>query len=385
MLLNRVAEKLNAGVRPRLRLLRARAEALTVRRPVILVPSVLGTRLADEHGTMVWGSVRRLFLGPAPPDGARPAGLLTGFKIVPGVWEYDVFGGLVRFLDHVGGWRLGEDLHVLEYDWRHGVLAAAEELDRLVDRVRGTSDEPVDLVCFSTGGLVGRAWLATAADRVRRVVYIGAPHRGSLMALDCLATGLRIAPGGRTFPAREVARVQTVWDALPHPDEKVFMDEDGRGLEIDLYDAAAWRRLGLDAGVPDLAERLARARAVHTALDAGAARHPEAFVIGGRHIPTPSKCLVRAGKARLPPCVPQPDDPLAGLCYEPGDATLVARSLCAAPGLRPADAWFVRPREHRMLPADSEVKRLVVEALLATDRAIPHTSLARRRRNGPAS
>jgi pimeloyl-ACP methyl ester carboxylesterase len=301
------------------------------------------------------------------------------------VWEYDIFGGLVRFLDHIGGWSAGEDLHVLTYDWRRGVLAAAEELDRLVDRVRGASDDPVDVVCVSTGGLVVRAWLAAASARVRRVVYVGTPQRGSYMALDCLATGLKMAPGGRNFPPLEVARVQTVWDALPHPDEKVFIDEDGRALDIDHYDPAAWRRLGLDPGVADLDDRLARARAAHAALDAGAARHPEAFVIGGRHLPTPSRLVVRAGRARMTPCTPQPDDPWVGLTYEPGDATLVARSLCAVPGLRREDAWFVTPKEHRMLPADRDVMRLCVEALLATDRAIPHTSLVRRPRNGAAS
>jgi hypothetical protein len=49
------------------------------------------------------------------------------------------------------------------------------------------------------------------------------------------------------------------------------------------------------------------------------------------------------------------------------------------PGLDPQRVWFVEPDEHRTLPADRDVHRLVLEALLATDRAIPETRLDARR------
>ena len=54
------------------------------------------------------------------------------------------------------------------------------------------------------------------------------------------------------------------------------------------------------------------------------------------------------------------------------------RSLQALPGLDPQRVWFVEPDEHRALPAHRDVHRLVLEALLATERAIPQPRLGTR-------
>ncbi len=356
MLVNHVVERL-ADLRPRTRELARRARGGR-RRPLVIVPSILGTKLVDARGEVVWGDLRRLYAGPPLADAVATAGLLTELSIISGVLAYDVFGGLVRFLERVGGYREGRDVHVLAYDWRRGVPHAAEQIAARVDRI----GREVDVACVSTGGLAARYWLAASGTTaVQRIVYIGTPHRGSFSALWYLVDGVRPAPLGRRFAAREVATLQTAWDALPHPDEPVFVDTEGRALAYDLYDPDTWRRTGIAAEIPDLESRLTRARDVWRVLDGGH-QHPPAYAIGSRHLPTASRAVVDGCIAHIPPCTPPRFTRSVPGIYEPGDSAVPARSLYAAPGL--VQTIDVRPSEHRMLPADREVHHALLGVLL---------------------
>src|SRR5690242_11552297 len=97
-------------------LLARRARAITERAPLIVVPGMCGTRLVDDRGRVVWGSLACLYAGPSITSATRSAGLLDGIELVPGVAGVDVYGGLIRFLQRAG-YRRGEDLFVLDYDW----------------------------------------------------------------------------------------------------------------------------------------------------------------------------------------------------------------------------------------------------------------------------
>ena len=377
MLLNRLMER-SRQLRLRIRLLRRRARLVRDRRPLVVVPSILGTRLADQRGRLLWGGVRRLYFGPPVGDEADvvTAGLLHGFTILPGLLHYDVFGGLLRFLAEVGGYVPGEDLHVVEYDWRGGIAHAGQQLGETLARLRGAGEERFDLLGMSTGGLATRWLLAQGPAPVHRVIYVGTPHRGSAAALWHLAEGVQPAPFGKSFAGSAVACFQTSWDALPHPDEPVFVSDDGEPLDLNLYDASTWSRLGLAAGCRDVQARLDAAARLHRTL--ASASHPDSFAIGARHLPTVSRCIVSGGRGTFPPCDPRSDDPRLEFAFEPGDSSVSERSLGAAPGLDPSRIWFVHIDQHRALPAHPEVHRLILEALLATDRAIPLTLLGRK-------
>jgi hypothetical protein len=370
MLLNRAWEAVRA-MRLGHRLLAGRARAVAERVPVILIPSVLGVRLRG-----VWGGLRELYRARPPGDG-QVQGLLDGFAIVPGLWSYDCYGGLMRFLARVGGYRPGEDLHVLNYDWRTGLRDGAARLAELVERLQGAGREKVDLIGVSTGGLVARAFLAAgtstdggsstgaSASSVRRVIHVGVPQGGSLHDVEMLATGVRPAPLGRRFSGADVGGLQTAWDCLPHPGEPVFVDEQGRPLPFDLYQPATWRTLGMSALPEDeLAVRLGQARELRALLDRSAA-HPDTVVIGGRNLPTAIRARVRDGRVEFPPCEPPRGDPLNAILYAPGDSAVPASSLGAQPGLAKERFWWVRPAGHHLLPAHPDVHRLVLEALLA--------------------
>jgi hypothetical protein len=382
MLLNRALEAARE-LSPKVRLLRERACAARERLPLVLVPSMFGTRLQDGWGQLLWGRTRALYFGPpiAEAHDVEPAGLLFEFRLLPGVFAYDVLGGLVRFLQRVAGYRLGEDLFLFEYDWRSGVVAAARELARLVDSIRGIGSERVDLVGISSGGLIVRYYVthggadvvsgenSVPGDAVRRSVYVGTPHRGTLAALSVLERGFAMAPRGRWFQGSDAATLQLTWDLLPHPDDAVFCDERGHDVPLDLYDTSVWQAYFASAKVPGFERRLERAARLHRSLDARPA--PESFVIGARHLPTPIRMLAAASAPKFW-CCPDKDGPVAAFTWGPGDGSVPESSARAV--VTEAAPWFVKARVHHALPSHPLVHRFIVEALLATDRHIPKTT-----------
>ncbi len=114
MLINRLVERATS-LRGAHRELARRARDAR-RRPLIVVPPVMGVRLVDDRQRAVWGATLRLFGGdgPADVDAVTPAGPVEGFTLIPRLYQRDVFGGLLRYLVRV----YGADLFVLDYDWR---------------------------------------------------------------------------------------------------------------------------------------------------------------------------------------------------------------------------------------------------------------------------
>ncbi|HVY30809.1 MAG TPA: hypothetical protein VHB79_29825 [Polyangiaceae bacterium] len=380
MLLNQLLEVARTQTAAH-RSLQRRARSAGARPPLVLVPSVLGTRLVDGHGRGGWSSTAELY-GLAPSgrhDELHPDGLLEGFTVVPRLWSYDTYGGLVRYLERVGGYARGKSLFVLGYDWRKGVADAAAQLEDLVDRVSGRSQEPVDLLGVSSGGLVARYFLSKGSagrtggaqrqalqQRIRRLVCVGTPQRGTFNALDVLANGSQPAPFGRVFAAAQLAAMQITWDLLPHPSERLFIDEQGKQLDFELYDPDTWLELGI-VSLPkaELAARLSAARHVHESLDGGCSRD-DIFVVGARQVPTVVRVLVVGGRLQFPNCDPTGREPHGALLYAPGDGMTTEASLQAIPGLTPERVHWVETKQHRSLPTLPEVQRVVLESLLAS-------------------
>lgn len=396
VLLNRIVEAVRARGLVH-RELRRRARARAERPPVIVVPSVLGSRLLDAKGQAVWGATSRLFVGRSFAEVAelRVDGVLGGFSLIPGVVGRDVFGGLLRYLARVYGAAPGEDLFVLAYDWRAPIATAARALARLVAQVRGAGGEQVDLIGISSGGVVVRAFLAgawasepdpEAARRdpvlgpgmaaVRRVVYLGTPQRGAVSALEYTQSGAEAFAGGKKIAGPTLqAGMPAVFDLLPAPGEPVFVDGAGQALALDPLDPATWRALRLVGhGRAGLAAELARSRRLHAAI-AAAGRHPPAIAIAGRHRPTMARVVVD-GETVAYPCACGGDREKYAFAFEPGDGVLPATTLAAAPGLGADGPWWVEPREHHRIATDAFIHPLVVEALLSPVAPVPRERYA---------
>ena len=63
------------------------------------------------------------------------------------------------------------------------ILELADQLGQAVQQRFG-ADRPLDVLGFSMGGVIGRTWIQLLGGhrRVRRLISVGSPHQGSLLA-----------------------------------------------------------------------------------------------------------------------------------------------------------------------------------------------------------
>ncbi|HJU21473.1 MAG TPA: alpha/beta fold hydrolase [Casimicrobiaceae bacterium] len=155
----------------------------------------------DEYMTLA-GSIPRLMFyallvrDPSPAPIEAPVLLVHGVLCNAGIW-----------------WRLARYLRETGVDGVYGLsygppLASidsfAEQLAQKIDAiVSATGATKIVLVAHSMGGLVARAYMRAHGDaRVARVVTIGAPHHGSVLAWFCPGASLaQMRPGNAWLAA----------------------------------------------------------------------------------------------------------------------------------------------------------------------------------------
>ncbi|MFI1064020.1 esterase/lipase family protein [Streptomyces spororaveus] len=189
---------------------------------VVVLPGIMGSRLANADGKPVWdlsggalgralrtfgGSVKNLRLpkdigDDHPGDAVVPVGLMPDVHALPGIWRpIDGYTDLLGWLERSFTLTLGENLVPFPYDWRLSCRYNAERLRKTVARALGRwqdsaperRDARAVFICHSMGGLVARHYveLLGGHEITRRVITLGTPHRGSLDALVHLVNGLR--------------------------------------------------------------------------------------------------------------------------------------------------------------------------------------------------
>ncbi len=266
---------------------------------MVLVPGVTGGRLRETgSGRVLWGRTANLM---KPRDGAhilaRPLAALpgeaTGSEAFGVLEELRFFGGLLRKpiykpvvrLMEANGYRRGdlahpapdEDFFAFGYDWRDDLVVAAQRLAEGLERlrrVRGEAILEVDLICQSAGGQICR-YLAkyggasleavesgsaedARAVRVGRVILVGTANGGSMRILREIHRGRTYVPGvGRKMQPEVLFTFAALYQDLPVYREGLFVDEQGKELDVDLMDAATWREYGFSIFSPASRERVA--------------------------------------------------------------------------------------------------------------------------------
>jgi hypothetical protein len=291
-------------------------------RPLLVVPALFGTELHDEELGAIWGTFGCLYRGPllSSPAGelrGKPGKVMAGIPLLAGL-RYDILGALMQALGHAG-YVPGKNLHLFAYDWRLRAVDVATALVAEIRRLADASDQDVDVLGLSNGGLLVRAAFAIdAALPVERVVTSGAPLAGSLESLACLNVGFKFAPLGRTVSPGEFIACPGSLDCLPPPERQVFLEPDG--ARYDLYDAATWKSLRLSVfgdrrgGGPKngqdpfqrdqhwmgiVADRLRSARDSWLTLNRAAAPRNLTCVCGAG-LPTQVKIVIDKGRACVP-------------------------------------------------------------------------------------
>jgi hypothetical protein len=382
VLVNRIAEALyrrsaeTTELRDRARVARAS------RGPVIFVPSCFGVRLRSADGALVWGATRRLLWGRsfAQVETVTPDGLVDHFGVVPGIYQQDVYGALLRYLVAVGGYRWNQDLFSYAYDWRRPLADSRAGLAALVARVERGGRRPVDVIAVSSGGVLVRHYLAwggrdplrdphadaaPGSSRVRRVIYLAVPHRGTFSAFGYTQTGVGFVGRGRPFTWQEAQASAGIWEMLPHPAEPMFLDESGAPMHLPLYLASTWRDLGLHgAHDPSLATRLTNAAALHAGLAAQPPGQTESVVVAARDRPTAARAVMRRNGLYIP-CGACGDQERYPTAMEPGDGVIPAATMAAAPNLLGGVPHWITVSAHHRIASDAHLRPVVLRALLA--------------------
>ncbi len=225
--------------------------------PVIVVPGITASCLRDEYDledARVWALTSRRYERVAlHPDDTRyerdlPARVRA--DRVFGVPYHELIEDLRHDLSPTAD--RPTPVHPFAYDWRQPLDDLENELGVFIDEViertalmphyheAGWHEAPsVDLVGHSMGGLIIAGLLASYETRVRKVVTIGTPFRGSLEAVIKITTGLSSIGGRSASREREVARVTpALYHLLPAFDGAVEAD---RGIPSSMFDPDAWQ------------------------------------------------------------------------------------------------------------------------------------------------
>jgi pimeloyl-ACP methyl ester carboxylesterase len=276
---------------PNLEHIFATARARTGKRPVIVIPGVLGSELINpKTGETVWPSAFRTSQEglPISPDLADNHDDLVAGKIIETVKlarvlpEVYVYRDLLEALRRYAGYRQGDwenpaadayqdTFYVFPYDWRQDNVRNARELVRRIERLKTRLQRPdlrFNVVAHSMGGLIARyaamygdadlpggdgpiqpTWVGAA--HIGKIVMIGVPNEGSTDAFATLIEGYSITEGLRRrvpllnkLTAEDVVSTPSVFQLMPHRGAVRFLDENLQPLVLDLYDIDVWKHYG---------------------------------------------------------------------------------------------------------------------------------------------
>jgi pimeloyl-ACP methyl ester carboxylesterase len=274
----------------------AEARGREGKRPVIVIPGILGSQLVNRRtGEVVWPSAFRSIDDgmslPIRPDLAANRDDLYPTKIIdvaylarlaPGIY---VYRELLDALRRYAGYREGDwdapapdgdrdTFYIFPYDFRRDNVETARELVRRIDELKrklGRPDLRFNIVAHSMGGLVARyaamygdadlpdgdvppqpTW--AGASSINKIFMFGTPNEGSAEAFVTILEGYSITEGLRPrvrlfnkLTPEDAVSIPAVFQLLPHADAARFLDENLQPIKIDLYDPETWRRYGWSA------------------------------------------------------------------------------------------------------------------------------------------
>ncbi|HEY0144484.1 MAG TPA: alpha/beta fold hydrolase [Thermoanaerobaculia bacterium] len=319
-------------------------------RPVIVVAGFGVTRLIDpETDRYVWGTPRSMWHTRYPDDLDLPAEGKD--RLIPRGWvgsrgPVNIGWQLSIALQKYGGYQEGADLHPFFYDWRLSARDTSVQLAQLVEKVRGNGK--VDIVAHSAGALVALAYVKLrGGEHVENLILIAPASGGVVDAFRVFVRPEKLIR--REFKPEVVATWPFIFELLPE-EGRVFVDEQGRPLERDLWDPGAWPF--------DVRHQLTNARTLREELRSTPA-NTNVTVLAGDCVPTATKILQRGDGtyAFYPDDLRPHEKPLAKLLFEPGDGTIPVSSA------RSAGEPALFCDGHQGIAADPNVHRALVRRL----------------------
>jgi pimeloyl-ACP methyl ester carboxylesterase len=270
---------------PNLDLIFATAKLQKGKRPVIIIPGILGSELQDPNTKEIpWLNLSTIkgdnLALPISPDLLKNRDTLVAkriietakiFSLLP---EISVYQSLISSMERYGGYKPGnwenpapdgdrDTYYVFAYDWRLDNTENARLLTRNVEALKqklGDADLRFNIIAHSMGGLITR-YAAMYGDQdlpangekpqpdwagaahFNKVFMFGVPNEGAMSTLQIFNEGYTV--GGfeiDSIPKDVVLTSPAVFQLLPHQASARFYDENLEPLQIDLYDPETWKK-----------------------------------------------------------------------------------------------------------------------------------------------
>ncbi len=254
------------------------------RRPIILVPGLLGSQLCRPDPSnpgksiLAWGALgalpylSKLQLPPDGKDDIRPCGLVREVVFF-GLYRQGVYSPIIAHLERLG-YRENRDLFVFDYDWRHSVFDNAEKLAAFVREKVGPT-ERIDILAHSMGGLIARIYAVKLGGgaRIARLFSAGTPFLGSVKFYELIENGwgaLNYLLGGIGAFRRTLLSFPSIYELSPR---YAVCCEGGVGDAESFLpdDLESWRALGWEgvdaAAMPDLPAAFAKVNELQRIID----------------------------------------------------------------------------------------------------------------------
>lgn len=160
------------------------------KRPLIFIPGILGSQLKrSTDGSEVWPGLLRTHGGLSldPADASRYRDVFAS-GVIGHVLSTPVYGPLFNRLAEKG-YQLNVNLYAFAYDWRLSNADNAEELKKLIERVRANGE--VDLLAHSMGGILAERYILKndGSHHVAKLITVGTPWLGAPKVINTLETG----------------------------------------------------------------------------------------------------------------------------------------------------------------------------------------------------
>ncbi|MBV9958544.1 MAG: hypothetical protein JO360_08990 [Acidobacteria bacterium] len=275
---------------PNLERIFAEARTRTGKRPIIVIPGILGSELVNrETGKVAWPSAfrvsdndLRLPISPdlkANRDDLVPSKILDTIKLARLVPDVYIYHHLLIALSKYGGYTEGDwenpgatgdrdTFYVFPYDWRRDNVESARELIERIERLKQKLHRPdlrFNIVAHSMGGLIARyaaryggadlpvdespavpTW--AGASGINKIFMLGTPNEGSADAFSTLLQGYSLTEGLRRrirllnkLSREDALTAPSIFQLMPHSGMVHFLDGNLEPLKVDLYDPAVWR------------------------------------------------------------------------------------------------------------------------------------------------
>ncbi len=165
--------------------------------PVVLIPGILGSKLCDASGTVLWGESARASLSNFHlldimtdlPGRVKPCGIINRVQVLGPLYSVAAYSSLI---DAMKEWQLveGQNLFIFDYDWRQSNFDNASTFEQFVASKLGP-ERKFNIIAHSMGGLIARLYIERqrASPRVNKVIYLGTPFLGSMSTLATLSEG----------------------------------------------------------------------------------------------------------------------------------------------------------------------------------------------------